>query len=253
MTKKLIPKAQYGWLTQFLPSNWGIPTYKTKTLKEAQLKALEEGEERFIYDNVVYSATPGDSTSMKKQIDWFKTYLETYPVEKIELNKQDSIQANGNYTKQRQKKLQKVINKLNTFNLKNAVVVKPYSNTGLTGQVYKTDLYAHDTPGVLVHELTHYTGADKLKTVKVPDYVYPIFPTKDEKYALSNDELNASEAEYQYLYDNNLFKKYNWGEHMYIFDFHNKTPKSEEYDDYLQYLKDSGVNVEEEIKNGNDF
>jgi hypothetical protein len=49
----------------------------------------------------VYPATPGDSTSMKKQIDWFKTYLETYPVEKIELNKQDSIQANGNYTKQR--------------------------------------------------------------------------------------------------------------------------------------------------------
>jgi hypothetical protein len=40
---------------------------------------------------------------------------------------------------------------------------------------------------------------------------------------------------------------------MHIFDFHNKTPKSEEYDDYLQYLKDSGVNVEEEIKNGNDF
>lgn len=254
MKNKLIPKGQNGWLSRLNPLKLFYPTYKHKTLKEAHNQALKDKTSRFVYNDVLHAAEPGDSTTMKKELDWYRNYLDNYPIDEIILTKQDSTQANGNYQEQKIKKLQKVKDKFNTFNLQNAVIVKqPFIVPGILGYSNNGNFYAMDKPGTIAHELTHFTGADKLRQVKVPNNLYPIVPWGELWYKLTPEEIEARRAEYNYLKDNNLFTNYRDDVDENFFDFHKQPKEShieEEYDSYVEYLKSKGVDVDEEMEKG---
>lgn len=240
-----IPKGQLGLITKLNPKNWGVKEYSTKTFSEAFNQAEQEGEKEFLWRGKRYAVKRAKMHDFNDQLNWFKEYVNNYQENDVDLSPIDSLDAiitasdkklklykdtsisydefqkqrniidSLKYQNFRKSKLDSVKYRVNNINIdlnKMILTTQPDPKYNTKGWYNKINdiIYSSDHPGTFVHELSHKTGADKLKYLQPSneninnDYYYNNLRLDYLKYLLDPDEMGARYIQNMYLKDKNL-------------------------------------------------
>lgn len=192
-----------------------------------------------------YAVKRAKMDDFNDQLNWFKEYINNYQENDVDLSPTDSLEAiiaaadkkfklyndtlisHDEFKKQRhiidslkyqnfkKSKLDSIRHRVNNISIdlnKMILTTQPDPKYNVKGwyKALNDLIYSSDHPGVFVHELSHKTGADKLKYLQPSkeninaDYYHNELRLDYLRYLLHPDEMGARYIQNMYLKHKNL-------------------------------------------------